>query len=409
MARKIRSPKLETRAARLRLAPRKKPYFAVIAPGIGIGYRRNSGGVGSWSVRASDGAGGNWLKSFAIADDHEDANGETVLTYWAAVDRARALARSGDAATGERPATVGEALDAYEANLRARGGALGNVTRVRFNVPSSLAARPVSLLTAKELRGWRDRLVRNGMAPASADRTARALSAALSLASTDDPRITNTAAWKTGLARLPDAEETRNVILPDDAIRAVVAAAHGISPAFGLLIELAATTGARASQLLRVEVRDLQDGTAPRLMVPTSRKGRRRKTERRPLPIPVGLAGALRNAGVGRPEDAPLLVRADGSPWKAIDLDAFRKAAAAAGLEPDVTPYALRHSSIVRALVAGAPLRLVAASHDTSVAMIEKTYSRHIIGDASDALMRRAMLDMGAPAAGNIVPIGRKS
>jgi aldehyde dehydrogenase (NAD+) len=35
----------------------------------------------------------------------------------------------------------------------------------------------------------------------------------------------------------------------------------------------------------------------------------------------------------------------------------------------------LRHSSIVWSLLAGVPIRFVAAVHDTSVPMIEKTYS----------------------------------
>lgn len=404
MARRIREPKLETRTARLKLLVQGKPYFTTIAPGIALGYRRNAG-AGTWVVRASDGHGGNWTKAFAVADDYEEANGESVLTYWQASDKARALARVGEG-TGDRPATVGEAMDYYETNLQARGGAKGNVTRVRFNLPASLASRPVSLLTAKELRAWRDRLVKGGLAPATADRTARALKAALTLAANDDPRITNAAAWRIGLARLPDAEQARNVILPDKAIRDVVNAAHEIDVAFGLFVELAATTGARASQLLRVEVRDLQDaGKAPRLMVPTSRKGRRRKTERRPLPIPPALARALRKAAGDRPKDAPLLLRTDGLPWPLLDLDLFRQATAKADLDPSVTPYSLRHSSIVRALLAGVPTRVVAATHDTSVEMIEKTYSRYIVGDPSDALVRRAMLDMSAPTAPNVVPI----
>jgi hypothetical protein len=406
MARRTRAPKLETRTTRLKLAVRRKPYFAVIAPGIGLGYRRNAG-AGTWSVRVSDGHGGNWLKGFSVADDYEEANGDSVLTFWAAQDKARSIARAGEG-SGERPATVSEALDAYEANLRARGGALGNVTRVRFNLPSTLAARPVGLLTAKELRSWRDRLVKAGMQPASADRTARALKAALSLAAKDDKRIINAAAWR-DLERLPDAETARNVILPDETVRAVVAAAYEFDPAYGLFVELAAVTGSRESQLLRVEVCDLQDGPAPRLMVPASRKGRRRKTERRPLPIAPALATALRQAAAGRPDDAPLLLCADGSRWRRLDL-IFRQVAALAGLDASITCYALRHSSIVRQLVAGVPVRLVAASHDTSVAMIEKTYSRYIIGDPSDAITRLAMLDLASPAtAPNIVPIGRKS
>jgi hypothetical protein len=54
--------------------------------------------------------------------------------------------------------------------------------------------------------------------------------------------------------------------------------------------------------------------------------------------------------------------------------------------------YALRHSNIVRQLLAGVPVRVVAVNHDTSVAMLERTYSRHI-GDHADALVRGALLD----------------
>jgi hypothetical protein len=58
-----------------------------------------------------------------------------------------------------------------------------------------------------------------------------------------------------------------------------------------------------------------------------------------------------------------------------------------------VTSYALRHSSIVRQLLANMPVRVVASLHDTSVTMIERTYSRYI-GDHSDALTRAAMFSV---------------
>ena len=68
--------------------------------------------------------------------------------------------------------------------------------------------------------------------------------------------------------------------------------------------------------------------------------------------------------------------------------------ARACGQDPaEVTMYALRHSSIVRQLLAGVPVRIVAAGHDTSVAMIEHNYSRYIT-DHADALVRGAMLDL---------------
>ncbi len=42
-----------------------------------------------------------------------------------------------------------------------------------------------------------------------------------------------------------------------------------------------------------------------------------------------------------------------------------------------ITIYALRHSSIVRQILARVPVRVVAVMHDTSVAMIEKNYPRN--------------------------------
>jgi hypothetical protein len=66
----------------------------------------------------------------------------------------------------------------------------------------------------------------------------------------------------------------------------------------------------------------------------------------------------------------------------------------AAGLDPmEVTSYALRHSSIVRMLLARIPIRVVASHHDTSTTMIERHYSAYI-SDHSDALTRRALLDI---------------
>ena len=92
LARSIRSASLETRTARLKLPVRKKSYFLTVARGIALGYRRNRNGAGTWSVRAGSG-GDAWLKAFATADDHEDADGEHVLDFWQAQDYARSLAR----------------------------------------------------------------------------------------------------------------------------------------------------------------------------------------------------------------------------------------------------------------------------------------------------------------------------
>jgi hypothetical protein len=81
------------------------------------------------------------------------------------------------------------------------------------------------------------------------------------------------------------------------------------------------------------------------------------------------------------------------------------KVVAAIGLDPDeVTMYCLRHSSIVRALLLNVPIRLVASLHNTSVAMIERTYSKYIT-EHSDDISRRAMLQHESPIGDNIVAL----
>jgi hypothetical protein len=377
---------LETRASRLRLAVRKKPYFIAIAPRVGLGYRRNQG-PGTWIARGSDGKGGYWTKAIAVSDDHEDSDNNAVLSFWQAQDRAKAIVRG--QAGGQRPITVAEALDHYAADLKSRTGDTANADRVRRCLPPSLAAKTVSLITARDLRHWRDALLTRVKA-SSADRTARMLKAALNLAARDDPRIVNASAWKTGLVRLPEVEPPPNKIISDEVVRAIVKAAHRLDHEFGLLVEIAATAGARTGQMLSLEVRDLHDADSsqPKLTMPSSRKGRRRRVSRLPLPIPAALARELRRHAGERDPAAPLFV----SSARRV-RHAFQQVAADLGLD-GVTLGSLRHSSIVRQLLAGVPARVVAAHHDTSLAMLEHTYSRHI-GTVSDAVVRRALIDMG--------------
>jgi integrase len=245
------------------------------------------------------------------------------------------------------------------------------------------------------------------MTPSSANRTAIALKAALNLAADHDGHIASRRAWKIGLASIPDATQSRNVILDEATIRHLISEAHALSAQFGLLVEVATVTGARISQIVRLEVQDLQaDRVDPRLLMPSSRKGRgMKKISRRPVPIPPGLARRLNTLSDGRTLTAPLLTRQSGEAWKTTNQKrSFQRATKAAGLDPaEVTMYALRHSNIVRQLLAGVPIRVVAVNHDTSVVMIERTYSRYI-GDHSDMLARAALLDTTALADSNAVP-----
>jgi integrase len=402
MARRPRSSTLETRTNRLKLPLRKRPHgFVTIAPGIALAYRRCKG-AGRWIVRCADGRGSSWQKVFAVADDFEEANGESVLDFWQAQIRAKELAR-GTVDTG-RPITVDEALDAYAAHLAARGGLAGNVSRVRHHLPPALAAKPVALLTPRELEHWRNALP---VKPATINRMGHVVKAALNLAAKHDPRITNVNAWKVGLALLPNTHRPRNTILSDAQVLVLIEAANADDPAFGLFCEVGAVTGARVSQITALEVGDLQsNGEGPRLLMPSSRKGHAgKRIERKPVPIPASLAARLRQAARDRDGSEPLLLRADGKPWSATSADhrmPFARAVARVGLDRKTVFYSLRHSAIVRQILAGTPLRVVAAACDTSTAQIERTYSAHISGHA-DAVLRKGLLDTAQPAADNVV------
>jgi integrase len=406
MARRTRASRLETRTARLKLAIREKPYdFTPISPGIGLGYRRNHA-AGTWVVRVADGKGGNWTKRVGLADDFEDADAEHVLTFWQAQDKARKLARGTDDAG--RPATVGEAIDAYERDLIARDGSVANAGRIRKHLTPTLASKPVGLLRAVELAAWRDGLIADGMKSATVVRLSKATKAALNLAARRDRRITNRNEWRDGLSGIAENYASRNLQrLDDDQVRAVVAAAYEVDHSFGAYIETAAITGARLSQIARLVVADLLFDP-PRLNMPCSHKGRGRKPSKRAVPITAALADKLKS---NRPADAPLLLRSDGQPWQSRQAgdheELYRKAAERAGVG-GTTVYALRHSAVIRALLKNIPVRVVAASVDSSVGQVERTYSAFIT-DFSDQLTRPALIDLSPSAPDSkVVPLGRK-
>jgi len=395
----VSNSKISSPTARAKLPISGKPLYIKLATGINLGYRQNAKD-GVWVVRVSDGQGSSRVARIGLADrEGLPADGETVLSFPQA--QAKALgAKHGEKAI-RKPMTVGEALDAYEQALQGRGGDIRNLNRVRSR-DLEILKRPVASLTVRDLKTWRDNIPGKRRTVA---RTCAVFRAALNAAAKDE-KIVDRTPWGDGLA-LPASPETdeadHNVILSPDAVMRIIIEARNHDANFGLLIEAAAVTGSRYGQLTRCQVQDLQDGDEPRLVIPVSRKGRGVKlVPRRAVPITKALAMRLRVTLAGRPATERLFLKPSGEWWKPNDhFRRFERVAIAAG-EPGVTMYALRHTSIVRQLLAGVPIRVVAVNHDTSVVMIERTYGRHI-GDHADGIVRSALVEPTEPA--EVVPL----
>jgi integrase len=409
---------LETPTARLKLAIRKKPYRLRLGPGLSCNYRRNAG-PGTWSLCAADGRGKEWLKKIGTSDDFATADGKEILSFTQAVDRMRSLVQGGDGEVESlsQPATLKAALGAYGVDLGARGANTYNAKWPLKYLPASLLSKPIPLITTHEFRKWRDSLLTDH-APATVNRLAGAVVAACNLAAAHDPRIKSREAWRVGLQGIPDATRARNVILSDEEVRRFVAAAYERGERFGLFVETLAQTGARPAQAARLEVADLEVANLAeaKLRMPKSGKGGgllriRRKVQRIPVPISPALAARLKAATAGRALDAPLLLWRGDRGWGADPStnyrDDVRATVEAAGLDTgEVTLYALRHSAIVRQLLANVPIRVIASTCDTSVTEIERHYSKYIT-EHSDALSRRALLCDLPPAGNNIVVMAR--
>jgi hypothetical protein len=135
VARTVRDTNLEKAAARARLEARGKPYWRVLESGLHLGYRRTKAGGGSWTARRFLGERKYAEHGLGFADDLQEADGVTVLTFsdaqgkardwWKAAERAElGLAPFGG------PYTVAMALDAYFTD-RERRGSKGEGSRRR--------------------------------------------------------------------------------------------------------------------------------------------------------------------------------------------------------------------------------------------------------------------------------------
>jgi len=160
MARNIRSNQLEHRANRLKLPIAKKPVFVRIGPGISLGYRRNQT-AGTWVLRVADGKGGGVTSAIGHADDYDDADGQSFLTFFEAQERAKSVARKTTEGRIFKPITVGEAAANYLQVLSVKNERTAYDTRLRLekHFLPKFREKPVANLTKTMLDNWLASLV----------------------------------------------------------------------------------------------------------------------------------------------------------------------------------------------------------------------------------------------------------
>jgi integrase len=447
MARTRVDAQITTRNARKQLRPRKKPYCRSLGPTVAVGYQRKQRG-GVWQVVESLGGKRYRVEQLGIADDFVEANGATIFDFEQAKSAAVAKVASWhaeDRASVDGPApTVRSAVAAYIEMQEARERALQDKGRTRGDarlrlsrhvLSDAVAAVKLHTLREADLAQWRDR--RSGeLSLSTVRRIVNDFKAALNAAAVRhrsrlpaDMAIIIKNGLTTGEAAPALARD--QAALPDADIRRINEGARTIDTQDGWdgdllrMVVVLSATGARFSQIARMTVGDVQAAQA-RLMVPTSRKGRgTKKATHVGFRVGTDVIEVLRPAIAGRRQGEPLLerwrhvqakanetqpprwVRDSRGPWTApTELTRpWLQIVTLAGLPADVVPYSLRHSSIVRQLRAGLPVRLVAALHDTSTAMIERHYASAIV-DMLDDLSAGAVIPLLAAAgSAKVVPL----
>ena len=411
MARTLQDAKLDTRAARLRLRKRREPFWRSISEGLAVGYRKGVKG-GTWIARHYSTEHGRRFHSIATADDIADADAAHVLSFAQAQEAARKwfahLARHDRGEVRSGPYTVGECLGDYLTWLHGHRKT-GDDARYRINalILPKLGQAQCDRLTTAEIQKWlrdlaaspaRLRVKKDAKKPnfrelnkndgdairrrrASANRTLTVLKAALNRA------------WREG--KIPSDEAWRRVEPFEEADAAriryltVVEAKrllNACDPEFRRLTQAALATGARYGELTALRASDFNSDSGT-IHVRTSKSGKGRH-----IVLNDEGAALFKSLAAGKAGDAILLVKADGTPWKAAHQARPMKAACMrAKIAPPVSFHVLRHTWASLAVMAGAPLLVVARNLGHSdTRMVEKHYGHLAPSYVADAIRAAA-------------------
>src|SRR5262249_16014913 len=152
----VKDSSLDSKAARRKLPARSKPHWRSVERGLHLGYRRHAEMAGPWIVREYVGSQQYREEAIGVADDLSDADGHTILTYWQAIDKARARIKDRAPAV---PTFYIEA-DVIEDHLKYLEDEKKRVMEARYralaHIIPKLGKIEVKNLTTKQIEDWRN-------------------------------------------------------------------------------------------------------------------------------------------------------------------------------------------------------------------------------------------------------------
>jgi integrase len=420
MARTVRDTNLETRAARLRLTARRKPYWRVLESGLHLGYRRTKDGGGTWVARRFIGEGRYSETKVWTANDLQGADSVAIRSFREAQEAARewwriARRREQGHAPEDGPYTVAKALDAYFSHRETRGskGLAKDRAAANVRILPDLGTVELAKLTTRRLRDWHTglasapKLTPTGLMAkkrkstavdtkdveavrarrATANRTLTVLKAALNHAF-HEGRVAADEPWR----KVKPFREANSAVvryLSADECRRIVNAC----PAdFRAIVQGALVTGCRYGELCRMVASDF-NAEAATVSIRLSKAGKVRH-------VALAEEGKLlfSNLTAGRGARDRVFCRADGKAWgPSHQQRPLTEASRIAVVEPAATFHVLRHTYGSSLAMKGVPMGVIAAQPGHSdTRMTEKHYAHLSPNYVADTI--RAAL----PALGNV-------
>jgi integrase len=382
--RSLRDSKLDTAAARLRLPVSGKPHWRLLDPGLHLGYRRLKGRSGTWVRRRYLGDEKYDTESIGTADDYGHADGQAVLTFRQAQERAR-----GRPTVKAGPFTVRDCVQQYLTWLEAerKSGRDARLKAEAFILPA-LGDKKCEALTADDINTWRnnaaalpprartskgakqqyrkkfdssDEAVRRRKA--TVNRLWSILRAALNKAF-EDKKISSDTEWRR-VKPFKNVEKARADYLETaDAARLINACGDSD---FRELVCGALASGARFSELTRLVAADFHAASGT-VTVRQSKSGRARHIVLNGEGIQL-----FKRLTAGR-ANGDLIFQNNGLPWKTTQRP-MALACKRAGIEPAVTFHTLRHSYASLCTMNGVPLLIIAKNlGHADTRQVERTY-----------------------------------